>query len=186
MPLFAQQGPSGRFPRVSALIAALRLPASPPGFRHAVPSFDGEDGTSQVPRQPSPCMLRSSIPAEPRSRPPGRAAPTSCFVDVAFHARERVGLRERDFGIHWHSLHARCLRFVATVTRVLLTATQDSLPTGGPALVGRESNPLGCKPGFFTCLASHGFLLDKACLAHHGHGERRRDERRCVTTLRRS
>ena len=79
-----------------------------------------------------------------------------------------------DFGIHWRGLHARCLRFVATVTRMLLTTTQDSLPAGGPALAGWDSNPLGCKPGFVKCLASHGLLLDKACLAHHGHDESER------------
>ena len=81
-PPFARQGPLGRFPHVFARTAALRLPVLPTALTRAcsvVPSRNGESGTSQVPRSPSPCMPRPSIPAEPRSQTPGRL-PLRCFA----------------------------------------------------------------------------------------------------------
>ena len=42
-----------------------------------------------------------------------------------------------NFEAQSHGLHARCLRFAATVARVLPTAAQDSLPAGGPPWPGR-------------------------------------------------
>src|ERR1700722_1382112 len=56
VPPFARRGPSGRFPRVCAPIAALRLPAPPLrslALRSAVPPSGGGDGASQVPGGPS-------------------------------------------------------------------------------------------------------------------------------------
>jgi hypothetical protein len=42
----------------------------------------------------------------------------------------------RNFEAQSHGLHTCCLRFAATVTRVLPTAAQDSLPAGGPPWPG--------------------------------------------------
>jgi hypothetical protein len=47
-----------------------------------------------------------------------RAVPILGRSDVAFHVSDRVGSHKfRNFGAHSHGLHARCLRFAATVTR---------------------------------------------------------------------
>jgi len=52
---------------------------------------------------------------------------------VVFHLCNGVDIHNDDsFGAQFRGPHARCLRFVATVARVLLTTTQDSLPPGGP------------------------------------------------------
>jgi len=59
-------------------------------------------------------------------------------ADVAFHHQDGVGTRDDpSLGAQSHGPYARCLRFVTTVARVLLTVTQDSLPAGG--LLGRAS-----------------------------------------------
>ncbi len=78
-------------------------------------------------------------------------APTLRLDGVAFRVLQRVGPRNCHFGTQFRSLRARCLRFVTTVARRCFTVTQDSLPAGGPALAGRDSNPLGREPGFVTC-----------------------------------
>jgi len=62
----------------------------------------------------------------------GRALPSG-RCDGAFRCSNGVGSHElTDFGAVSRGLHARCLRFATTVTRVLPTAAQDSLPAGGP------------------------------------------------------
>src|SRR5260370_40727088 len=55
-------------------------------------------------------------------------------------------------------------------------ATQDSLPAGGLALAGRDSNPLGCSPGFATCWLSHGFLqVEASCRTAEPQRSQRRE-----------
>ena len=60
-----------------------------------------------------------------------------------------------------HGPRARCLRFAATVARGA-TATQDSLPAGGPPLAGRDCDPLGRFVRFPPVPQLHGFLLTQA------------------------
>src|SRR6266568_3685138 len=96
MPLFARQGPSGRFPRVTAPIAALRLPASPLRSLALARQF-----RLMTERTGSPKFLgnpRHTCPGL-RSRRSHEAglrgiAPTLRFADVAFRAFHRVGLRD--------------------------------------------------------------------------------------------
>jgi hypothetical protein len=87
----------------------------------------------------SPRFLGDPRVHAPLSDPGGTTAsgqfgpcPTFGRCGVAFRCTDGVGSHIRDFGAPSRGLHARCLRFATTVARVLPTATQDSLPAGGP------------------------------------------------------
>jgi hypothetical protein len=90
-----------------------------------------------------PCMPCSQTPVGPQCPWPFGLRPTSAPFGVAFRSIDNVGSDDNcPFEAQSHGLHARCLRFAATVARYFPTATQDSLPAGGH-LAGRDSNPLG-------------------------------------------
>lgn len=117
VPPFARRGPSGRFPHVIAPTAALRLPGIPTSLARALLSsstlpwkcrdLPGSCGTL-------PYMPCSRTPAGSCARPSGRCpsldAPMlpSVFLTTSAPA-------QTNFEAQSHSLHARCLRFAATV-----------------------------------------------------------------------
>jgi hypothetical protein len=58
---------------------------------------------------------------------------------------------ELDIGAQSHGPHAHCLRFAATVARMLPTATQDSFPAGEVALAVQDLNLRGSNVRFQAC-----------------------------------
>ena len=92
---------------------------------------------------------------------------------IAFRDFDGVGPHDRpSFEAESRGPRARCLRFVATVARVLLTATQDSLPAGGSPLAGRDFNPLGRFMRFLPWLSlTHASSSPRLLLAHRNSGE---------------
>ena len=131
----------------SSLVWRARTPRLPRRARFARASVSLQrsegDEVSQVPGEPS----RTCPALRPRS---DRGAPGHSGFALLLHRSVSPSVLLTTsapttiftFGAQSHGLHARCLRFAATVTRYFLTATQDSLPAGGH-LAGRDSNPLG-------------------------------------------
>src|SRR5580658_9489213 len=164
--------PSARFPRF--LATTTRSDSSspiPPRFvafawRYRRNSATGDNEVSQVPRRPVAHVPRFIDPGGTSGAgPPGRAVPTHRSSGVAFRAVSLVGFRNLD--ISGSVSAARALAVYASWSRspvCFLTTTQDSLPAGGPAFAGRDSNPLGRATRFQLSLGSHGFLLVEASL----------------------
>jgi hypothetical protein len=90
--------------------------------------------------------------------------PTLRSFDDAFRAYGPVGFHH--LNISGPDSAARVLAVYASWSGLPSVTTQDSLPTGGPALVGREFNPLGRYIRFQFVWTSHGVLLIAAFLAH--------------------
>lgn len=88
--------------------------------------------------------------------------PTHRFLDVAFRAYGPVGFH--DFFLSEPDSAARVLAVYASWSGLPSVTTQDSLPTGGPTLVGQEFNPLGRYIRFQLVWTSHGILLIEAVL----------------------
>ena len=88
---------SGSVPPLRRYHDALRLPVSPISLtcaRSMVPACcSGEDGTSLVPRRPSPYVPRSTTPAEPLEQASGTASLRFAPDGVAFRACRLVGFR---------------------------------------------------------------------------------------------
>ena len=110
------------------------LPLVPPGFVVLVPSVP-------LPRK------RQGLPGSwvvlcvhaPLSDPARPSAPGLLDASVLPSVSDRTSAPGNSgFGALSRSLHTRCLRFAAPVTR---TTTQDSLPAGWPTFSGWDSNP---------------------------------------------
>jgi hypothetical protein len=160
--------PLGWFAHFTALTAALRLPAPPPRSRHALTRrfrLTTEDAGSPKflgdPRHTCPGLRsRRSLPEQASGASPLRLAlsvlPSEPPVSSASATNPNFGTQFPQPTCSLSTLRVgRCLPL-----------TQDSLPAGGPALAGRESNPLGHLPGFCLFLAYMTHLQDEACLAH--------------------
>ena len=165
MPPFARRGPSGRFPRVYARTAALRLPASPPRSlalaRRFRPCCAGESWISLVPRRPSPRMPRLSDPGGTAgAEPPGprslRFAPPASPSELADPSASTT------FFLSGSNSAACVLAVYASQPGSSLDHAR--LASGWrPCLAGREFNPPGrCVRFAITCWRSHGFLLTEA------------------------
>ena len=156
--------PSGRFPGFIGYYCVLGLLVAPTLLAvrsawqfHRSRGGDGE--VSRVPGEPS----RTCPALRPRSdrctRPSGFALPLRVRCCLPHFRLRRLRLR-LPYEAPSHGLHARCLRFVATVARYCLPATQDSLPAGGPPCRA------GFEPAGFQCevsvLLPHRFLLTQA------------------------
>jgi hypothetical protein len=93
-------GSLGPVPPLRHYYGALRRPARPARLRlrspSAVPSFDGADGNSQVPRRPSPRVLRLFDPGGISGAGLRDNVPTCRSFDVAFRAYGLVGFHHLD------------------------------------------------------------------------------------------
>lgn len=168
MPPFARRGPSGRFPRVYARTAALRLPASPPRslalarrFRHCC---SGESGISLVPRRPSPRMPRFFDPGGTVGAGLRERVPTFGSAGVAFQACRPVGFHH-DF-LSGSDSAAYVLAVYASQPGSPLHHAR--LASGWrPCLVRTGVQPARSLRQVCTqVLASHGFLLTEASKSH--------------------
>jgi hypothetical protein len=137
------RGPLGRFPRFPAPTAALRLPdahrlalrclRTPPTARGHPPAR-GDPGTSQVPGQPL-CARHALRPRWSRCAGPfGPCHATGAAVSPPPQLTASASTTSRISGLYPVAPRTRCLRFAATVARVLPTAAQDSLPAGRSAV----------------------------------------------------
>jgi len=113
-----------------------------------------DDRASQVPGEPSPCMPRSSTPAGPLRRASSGCALLLFAAMLPSNCGNSVGSCIADFEAASRGLHARCLRLVVTVTRVLLYDHARLASGWWPSLAGRDSNPLGSIVKFPSCCVS--------------------------------
>ena len=107
-------------------------------------------------------------PGEASTSGHGPAGPLTRRYCLPPDARCRPSQKDTFSGLTLRGLLARCLRLAVTVTRVLPTTAQDSLPAG--ALLGRagpDASALGSNVKFQLCraLLRHCFLLTQAFLA---------------------
>lgn len=105
----------------------------------------------------NPCMRAPALgPRWMRPlRAPGMASLRFERDAVVFRQSYDVDIHHKSsFGARFGGPHARCLRFVTTVARVLLTATQDSLPAGGPRPCRSGLSPAGHFERFLLLPAS--------------------------------
>ena len=109
-------------------------------------SRHGANGTSQVPRQPFPCVPWSHAPADPpaqgfRGRQPLRFAPSASPSDLTASSASATS------PISEPSPRPTCS--LSTLRRAgCPVAAQDSLPADSLVLTGRDSNPLDCAAQF--------------------------------------
>src|SRR5215475_5388120 len=176
LPPLAQRGPSGRFPRVVATMAALRFlalrPASlrclhsaaPPGRSVFAPgaaersphgpgasawpvppagSPGGRREASQVPGEPSRTCPALGPRWDRDVRPFGRGALLFGAAVWPSAVRTASAPTGSDLGAESRGLHDRCLRFAATVARVLLHGRARLASGWWPTLAGQDLNLLG-------------------------------------------
>jgi hypothetical protein len=156
-------GSLGSVPPLHSSIGALRLPAAPLSLRlrsrFAVPSSTEQTGSPKFLGDPRHARPGSSTPAESREQGLRDMVPTFRSVDVAFRTYRVVGFH--DLHISGPVSAARVLAVYASWPGLPSVATQDSLPAGGPALAGRELNPLGRFTKFRSCVAYMTSSLSK-------------------------
>lgn len=146
MPPFAPKGPLGRFPCFTALTAAFRLPDAPAllactllgsfvsrRWRRDLP---GSWGTLvRMPWSLTPVSRRASalwpVPTACATMLPSAVLKASASTTIC------------SFGAQSHGLLTRCLRFAATVARVLIYGHAKLAPGGWHTFAGRAFHPLG-------------------------------------------
>jgi hypothetical protein len=143
-------------PRSLALARRFRLATE----RAGPPKFLGD---------PSPHMPRATIPAEPSKQASGAAPLRMASTVLPSTPTSASASATTNFGTEFRSLRARCLRFVTTVARVLPHGHARLASGWWPSLAGRDSNPLGRKPGFCLVLA-YTFTAERR-IAAGGDGE---------------
>jgi len=143
VPPFARRGPLGRFPRVVAPTAALRLPVAHRAWlrclRRALPPQFNSRRRRDIPGSWTVLCVHALLftPAESTgqafglARLFGTSMLPSAFQNASASAKRRIS-----------RLFARPARPLCTLrSRDCSRTTQHSLPAGGPALAGREFHP---------------------------------------------